>query len=96
MISGNVWKYGDNVNTDVIYPGKYLYTISDPAEMAGHALEGLDNSFAETMQAGDIIVAGQAAVFCVVGYPEGPLDPVSPWPKWQHDLYNSGCLSGGR
>lgn len=59
MISGSVWKFGDNINTDVIYPGKYLYTISDPAEMAHHALEGLDASFAETMQPGDIIVAGR-------------------------------------
>ena len=59
MISGSVWKYGDNVNTDVIYPGKYLYTISDPAEMARHALEGLDASFAEKMKPGDIIVAGR-------------------------------------
>jgi outer membrane protein assembly factor BamB len=45
---------------------------------------------------GDIIVAGQAAVFCVVGYPEGPLDPLAPWPKWQHDLYNTGYVGGGR
>ena len=59
MISGNVWKYGDNVNTDVIYPGKYLYTISDPNEMVDHALEGLDPSFAEGMKPSDIIVAGK-------------------------------------
>lgn len=58
-ISGNVWKYGDNVNTDVIYPGKYLYTISDPNEMIEHALEGLDPSFAEEMKPDDIIVAGK-------------------------------------
>jgi 3-isopropylmalate/(R)-2-methylmalate dehydratase small subunit len=59
MISGNIWKYGDNVNTDVIYPGKYLYTISDPNEMVDHALEGLDPSFAEGMKPNDIIVAGK-------------------------------------
>jgi len=59
MISGKVWKYGNDVNTDVIYPGKYLYTISDPAEMIDHALEGLDPSFAVEMKPGDIIVAGK-------------------------------------
>ena len=58
-LSGKVWKYGDDVNTDVIYPGKYLYTISDPKEMAGHALEGLDPAFSEKMESGDIIVAGK-------------------------------------
>jgi hypothetical protein len=45
---------------------------------------------------GDIIVPGQAAVFCVVGYPDGPLDPLAPWPKWQHDLYNTGYVGEGR
>lgn len=58
-ISGSVWKYGDNVNTDVIYPGKYLYTISDPNEMIDHALEGLDPTFAQGMKPDDIIVAGK-------------------------------------
>jgi outer membrane protein assembly factor BamB len=45
---------------------------------------------------GDVIVPGHSAVFCVVGYPEGPLDPLAPWPKWQHDLYNTGYVGGGR
>ena len=55
-----VWKYGDNVNTDVIFPGKYTYTISnDPAELARHALEDLDPSFANGARAGDVIVAGR-------------------------------------
>lgn len=55
-----VWKYGDNVNTDVIFPGKYTYTIShDPAELARHALEDLDPSFADGARAGDVIVAGR-------------------------------------
>jgi 3-isopropylmalate/(R)-2-methylmalate dehydratase small subunit len=58
VIKGRVWKYGDNVNTDVIFPGKYTYTVSDPAEMPKHALEDLDPSFAERVQANDIIVAG--------------------------------------
>jgi outer membrane protein assembly factor BamB len=45
---------------------------------------------------GDIIVVGKQALFCVVGYPEGPRDPLAPWPKWQHDLYNTGYVGGGR
>ena len=39
---------------------------------------------------GDIIVVGHDACYCVVGYPEGPLDPAAAWPKWQKNLYNSG------
>jgi len=55
-----VWKYGDNVNTDVIFPGKYTYTIDrDPTELARHALEDLDPSFAGAVQPGDVIVAGR-------------------------------------
>jgi outer membrane protein assembly factor BamB len=48
------------------------------------------------MSNGDILVVGGQALFCVVGYPEGPLDPLAPWPKWQHDLYNTGYVAGGR
>lgn len=58
-ISGRVWKYGDDVNTDVIFPGKYTYSISDPAEMAQHALEDLDPGFVKAVRRGDIIVAGK-------------------------------------
>ena len=58
-LSGRAWVYGDNVNTDVIFPGKYTYTISDPAEMARHALEDLDPTFSGAVQQGDIIVAGK-------------------------------------
>ena len=55
-----VWKYGNNINTDVIFPGKYTYTIShDPSELARHALEDLDPSFAGGVRAGDVIVAGR-------------------------------------
>lgn len=55
-----IWKYGDHVNTDVIFPGKYTYTVShDPAELARHALEDLDPDFASAVQPGDIIVAGR-------------------------------------
>ncbi len=55
-----VWKYGDNVNTDVIFPGKYTYTVShDPDELAKHALEDLDPDFANQVKPGDVIVAGR-------------------------------------
>lgn len=57
-ITGNVWKYGDDVNTDVIFPGKYTYTLTDPAEMAKVALEDLDAEFAPNVQKNDVIVAG--------------------------------------
>ncbi len=55
---GRVWKYGDDINTDVIYPGKYTYRDLTPEEMASHALEDLDSEFARRVQPGDIIVAG--------------------------------------
>jgi 3-isopropylmalate/(R)-2-methylmalate dehydratase small subunit len=57
-IQGKVWKYGDNVNTDVIFPGKYTYTVSEPSEMPKYALEDLDSKFAGAVQPGDVIVGG--------------------------------------
>ena len=57
-IQGRVWKYGDNVNTDVIFPGKYTYTVSEPSEMPQYALEDLDPVFAGDVKPGDIIVGG--------------------------------------
>ena len=60
MTQHRVWKYGDHVNTDVIFPGRYTYTIShDPAELAMHALEDLDPAFAATVLPGDVIVSGR-------------------------------------
>ncbi len=59
ILRGRVWKYGDDVNTDVIFPGKYTYTVTEPKEMVKHALEDLDPSFASRVQPGDIIVAGK-------------------------------------
>lgn len=59
IIRGRVWKYGDNVNTDVIFPGKYTYTVTEPAEIARHALEDLDPDFAARVQPGDIVVGGR-------------------------------------
>lgn len=57
-ISGRIWKLGDNIDTDVIYPGKYLPIIV-AEEMAQHALEGYDPEFPKKIQQGDIIVAGK-------------------------------------
>jgi len=59
MSTGRVWKYGDDVNTDVIFPGRYTYTLMPPEEMAKHALEDLDPEFAKTVKPGDVIVAGK-------------------------------------
>lgn len=59
VIEGRVWRYGDNVNTDVIFPGKYTYTLRGREEIAQHALEDLDPNFVHQVQAGDIIVAGR-------------------------------------
>ena len=59
MNTGRVWKYGDDVNTDVIFPGKYTYQPMEPAEMAQHALEDLDPEFATSVRPGDIVVAGK-------------------------------------
>jgi 3-isopropylmalate/(R)-2-methylmalate dehydratase small subunit len=58
-VSGRAWKYGDNINTDVIFPGKYTYTLTDPKEMVTHALEDLDPGFAAEVRPGDVIVAGR-------------------------------------
>ncbi len=57
QIKGRVWKLGDNIDTDLIYPGKYLPIIDAP-EMALHALEGYDPEFPKKIKKGDIIVAG--------------------------------------
>lgn len=53
---GTVFKYGDNVDTDVIIPARYLNS-SDPAELATHCMEDIDKEFVEKVNKGDIIVA---------------------------------------
>jgi len=55
---GKVWKYGDNIDTDVIIPARYL-NISNAEELARHCMEDLDASFAGAVQPGDVIVAGE-------------------------------------
>ena len=57
-ITGRLWKLGDDIDTDVIYPGKYLPIIT-AEDMAEHALEGYDPEFPKKIQEGDIIVAGK-------------------------------------
>jgi len=59
MTLHRIWVYGDNVNTDVIFPGKYTYNLKTPVEIAAHALEDLDPTFAANVQPGDVIVAGR-------------------------------------
>ncbi len=58
MISGKAVKFGDNIDTDVILPGKYL-VLTDPIELAKHAMAGLDPTFPKKVQKGVIIVAGR-------------------------------------
>ena len=55
---GTVIRYGDNVDTDVIIPARYLNT-ADPKELAAHCMEDLDPTFAGRVQPGDILIAGQ-------------------------------------
>ena len=57
-LRGRVWKFGDDLNTDLIIPGKYL-ELTDPKEMAIHAMEGVDSNFAERVSPGDIVVGGR-------------------------------------
>ncbi len=55
---GKAWKYGDDVNTDVIIPARYLNT-TDPKELALHCMEDIDHEFTKKICEGDIIVAGK-------------------------------------
>ena len=57
-IRGRIWKFGKNIDTDVIIPARYLNT-SEPAELAKHCMEDADPEFAGKVQPGDIIVAGK-------------------------------------
>ena len=56
IIKGKVHKYGENVDTDVIIPARYL-NVSDPAELAKHCMEDIDNDFVKKVKTGDIIMA---------------------------------------
>ena len=56
-VKGKAWVYGDDINTDVIFPGRYLH-IFDAREMATHAMEDLDKEFLGKVQKGDIVFGG--------------------------------------
>lgn len=57
-LEGTVFKYGDNVDTDVIIPARYLNS-SDPKELASHCMEDIDKEFISRVKSGDIIVAAK-------------------------------------
>jgi 3-isopropylmalate dehydratase small subunit len=56
-LRGRVWKYGANINTDVIIPGRYCH-ITDPKELAKYCMADLDTEFVDKIRPGDVIVAG--------------------------------------
>mgnify|MGYP003377633110 CR=1 FL=1 len=101
-ITGNAWKYGDNINTDVIFPGKYTYTVTERAEIARHALEDLDPTFAANVQPGDVIVGGrnfgcgssrEQAATCLVYNGVGALIAVSFSRIFYRNALNNGLLA---
>jgi len=57
-IKGKVWKFGDDIDTDIIIPGRYL-VLTDEKELAEHVMEGLGSDFSRNVQKGDIILAGK-------------------------------------
>lgn len=57
-LNGTVWKFGDDIDTDVIIPARYLNT-SDPGELAKHCMEDADPQFYQKINVGDIIVGGK-------------------------------------
>lgn len=57
-LQGKVWRYGDNIDTDVIIPARYLSSF-DPKELASHCMVDIDETFAKNVQAGDIMVGGR-------------------------------------
>ncbi len=57
-LEGKVWKFGDNIDTDIIIPGRYLRTFN-PQDLADHVLEGERPEFTKNVKKGDIIVAGE-------------------------------------
>lgn len=56
-LKGRVWKYGPNINTDVIIPGRYCH-ITDPKELAKYCMADLDSEFVNKISPGDVVVAG--------------------------------------
>ena len=58
VLEGKVWRYGDNIDTDVIIPARYLTTF-DPKELAKHCMVDIDKDFAQKVRPGDIMVGGK-------------------------------------
>lgn len=58
VLEGKVWRYGDNIDTDVIIPARYLNTFA-PKELSKHCMVDIDPTFAENVKAGDIMVGGK-------------------------------------
>ena len=58
VLEGKVWRYGDNIDTDVIIPARYLNTF-DPKELAKHCMVDIDKDFAQQVRPGDIMVGGK-------------------------------------
>jgi 3-isopropylmalate/(R)-2-methylmalate dehydratase small subunit len=58
VITAKVWKFGDNIDTDLIIAARYLNT-SDPKELASHVMEDADPDFVKNLSRGDVIVAGE-------------------------------------
>lgn len=56
-VKGRIFKFGDNIDTDQIYPGRYL-ELTDHQKIAEHAMEGVDPDFAAEVESGDMIIAG--------------------------------------
>jgi 3-isopropylmalate/(R)-2-methylmalate dehydratase small subunit len=59
FLQGRVWKFSDNIDTDVIIPYKYKARSIDPKELAEHCMEGIDPEFSKKVKKGDFIVAGR-------------------------------------
>jgi len=59
MLRGNAFKFGDNISTDLISPGRYFHLRSDLPELAKHAMEDADPNFTSRIKPGDFIVAGK-------------------------------------
>ncbi len=100
-ITGRAWKYGDNINTDVIFPGKYTYTVTEREEIARHALEDLDPTFAANVRPGDVVVGGrnfgcgssrEQAATCLVYNGVGAVIAVSFSRIFYRNALNNGLL----
>ncbi len=59
MLKGKAWKFGDDISTDHIAPGRYFHLRSDLPELAKHVLEDADTEFASKMSPGDFVVGGK-------------------------------------